>query len=32
VETAIKLSEEKYCAVGEMLRKSVEITSSFEIQ
>lgn len=32
VETAIKLSEEKYCAVGEMLKKSVEITSSFEIQ
>ncbi len=31
VETAIKLSEEKYCSVGGMLQKSVSITSSFEI-
>lgn len=31
VETAIKLSEEKYCSVGGMLKKAVEITSSFEI-
>ena len=31
VETAIKLSEEKYCSVGGMLKKSVSITSSFEI-
>jgi putative redox protein len=32
VETAIKLSEEKYCSVGGMLKKAVSITSSFEIQ
>jgi putative redox protein len=31
VESAIKLSEEKYCSVGGMLRKAVPITSSFEI-
>jgi putative redox protein len=31
VETAIKLSEEKYCSVGGMLQKAVPITSSFEI-
>ena len=31
VETAIKLSEEKYCSVGGMLKKAVSITSSFEI-
>ena len=31
VESAIKFSEEKYCAVGGMLQKAVPITSSFEI-
>jgi putative redox protein len=31
VESAIKLSEEKYCSVGGMLKKIVPITSSFEI-
>jgi putative redox protein len=31
VESAIKLSEEKYCSVGGMLQKAVSITSSFEI-
>jgi putative redox protein len=31
VETAIKLSEEKYCSVGGMLQKAVPITSSFKI-
>ena len=31
VETAIKLSEEKYCSVGGMLKKALPITSSFEI-
>jgi putative redox protein len=31
VETAITLSEEKYCSVGGMLKNSVPITSSFEI-
>ena len=31
VESAIKLSEEKYCSVGGMLQKAVPITSSFEI-
>jgi len=31
VETAIKLSEEKYCSVGGMLQKAVPISSSFEI-
>ena len=31
VKKAIELSEEKYCSVGGMLQKAVEITSSFEI-
>lgn len=31
VETAIKLSEEKYCSVGGMLQKAVPIRSSFKI-
>jgi len=31
VESAIRLSEEKYCSVGGMLKKAVTITSSFEI-
>jgi putative redox protein len=31
VESAINLSEEKYCSVGGMLKKAVDITSSFEI-
>jgi putative redox protein len=31
VESAIKLSEERYCSVGGMLQKAVPITSSFEI-
>lgn len=31
VETAINLSEEKYCSVGGMLEKALPITSSFEI-
>jgi putative redox protein len=31
VETAIRLSEEKYCSVGGMLKTSAEIKSSFEI-
>lgn len=31
VESAIMLSEEKYCSVGGMLKKAVPITSSFEI-
>lgn len=31
VKKAIKLSEEKYCSVGGMLKNSVEITSSFDI-
>ena len=31
VESAIELSEEKYCSVGGMLQKAVPITSSFEI-
>lgn len=30
VKKAIQLSEEKYCSVGGMLKKTVEITSSFE--
>lgn len=30
VESAIKLSEEKYCSVAGMLQKTVPITSSFE--
>ena len=31
VESAIKLSEDKYCSVGGMLKATVAITSSFEI-
>ena len=31
VNKAIKLSEEKYCSVGGMLKKAVEITSSYEV-
>jgi putative redox protein len=31
VETAIKLSEEKYCSVGGMLKNAAKITSSYEI-
>ena len=31
VKSAIKLSEEKYCSVGGMLKASVPITSSFEV-
>lgn len=31
VDSAIRLSEEKYCSVGGMLKKAVDITSSFEI-
>jgi putative redox protein len=31
VEKAIRLSEEKYCSVGGMLKKAVEITSSYEV-
>jgi len=31
VEGAIKLSEEKYCSVGGMLKNAVKITSSYEI-
>lgn len=31
VQSAIRLSEEKYCSVGGMLKNSVPITSSFEI-
>jgi putative redox protein len=31
VERAIELSEEKYCAVGATLKKTAEITSSYEI-
>ena len=31
VKKAIDLSEEKYCFVGGMLKKAVDITSSFEI-
>ncbi len=31
VEDAIRLSEEKYCSVGAMVRKSAELHSSFEI-
>ena len=30
VEKAIQLSEEKYCSVGGMLEKAVEISSSYE--
>ena len=31
VEKAVHLSEEKYCSVGGMLKKAVEITSSYEV-
>jgi putative redox protein len=31
VETAIRLSEEKYCSVGGMLKNTARITSSYEI-
>ena len=31
VEKAIQLSEEKYCSVGGMLKKAVEITSSYKL-
>ena len=31
VKKAIELSEEKYCSVGGMLKKAVELSSSFEI-
>ncbi len=31
LEKAIRLSEEKYCSVGGMLKETVEITSSFKI-
>ncbi|HEV2349773.1 MAG TPA: OsmC family protein [Terriglobia bacterium] len=31
VEEAIKLSEDKYCSVGAMLRNSAEIITTFEI-
>jgi putative redox protein len=31
VESAIRLSEEKYCSVGGMLKNTVRITSSYEI-
>jgi len=31
VESAIKLSEEKYCSVGGMLKKAVDISSSYKI-
>jgi putative redox protein len=31
VETAIRLSEEKYCSVGGMLKTAAKITSSYEI-
>ena len=31
VDRSIELSEEKYCSVGGMLKKAVEITSSYEV-
>jgi putative redox protein len=31
VKSAIRLSEEKYCSVGGMLKSAVKITSSYEI-
>jgi putative redox protein len=31
VKKAVHLSEEKYCSVGGMLKKAVEITSSYEV-
>ena len=32
VERAIQLSHDKYCSVGAMLRKTAEITTSYEIR
>ena len=32
VEDAIRLSEEKYCSVGAMVRKSAEFTTTFEVR
>ena len=32
VEDAIRLSEEKYCSVGAMIRKSAEFDTTFEIR
>ncbi len=31
VEDAIRLSEEKYCSVGAMVRRSAELQTTFEI-
>jgi hypothetical protein len=31
VEEAIRLSEEKYCSVGAMVKKSAELHTTFEI-
>ncbi len=31
VEDAIRLSEEKYCSVGAMIRKTAEFTTTFEV-
>ena len=31
VDRSIELSEEKYCSVGGLLKKAVEITSSYEV-
>jgi len=31
VEDAIRLSDEKYCAAGAMIRKSAEVTTTYEI-
>ena len=31
VESSIKLTEEKFCSVGGMLKKTVEISSSYEV-
>lgn len=31
LDSAIKLSEDKYCSVGGMLKKAADITSSYEI-
>jgi len=32
VERAIQLSNEKYCSVGAMLKKTAEVTTSYEIE
>ena len=32
VEKAIQLSYDKYCSVGAMLKKTAEITTSYEIR